>query len=1202
MNNLFERPGFWRGAAGLVALLALGCFAGAVRTLAGSAVTPLAVSQVPLTVVIPAHPQIVIALGNSQSMDGDLSGAIYTGAGSLGAGNGMSLLYNSGSPVNYQVPGDFVPPLNAGSGGYAPYTVVSGGVRYDNSASRLNVAKAGITAILQAYAANADFALMNYATSGVGEYTTWVYYMSPAGSPFAFQSTPNPVTATNPTVANPCFNYKALSGATSVYQNCLAFDAHYYPACTAVTTTCGLNSMAYMVIGSSSDNAAISDVLYAGGLAPLCLDYGAVSPSNPFTYSYGRSSPLAAYVAGSVYVGYSAIINSCASSTGPTNAGYVPFSPEVMYVERGFGYYSSESASGGNLIVGMTSTGSTPTAAAVATVVSKFAPYLAPETDSTGTPEIKALAVQSPIAGIIKQSGTYLGGSLPTSDGCGAKQYVVLVTDGLPTQDLGGGNWPPLGSASGNAYGLSASFSATDGSLLSTNDQALNDAINQIATLRSRGIKTYVIGLGAGVADTTGTTMAAKTLTAMAVAGGTGAYFPAVSAGALVTDMQAILAAILGDVQSVGSVAVNSTGLNTNSVIFQSQFIPSTLYQDWTGDLFAYPIDPNSGQVTVSASSPQWSAATQLDAIPYTQRLIATWDPVAGHAIPFEWNASASTTGISTATTLGQQLQTFTPDPNGADVLAYLRGNVAQEQRNGGQFRNRTHILGDIVNSSPVYVGAAAGDSQDPAYRAFAATYASRGGTLFVGANDGMLHAFDASNGVERFAYIPQGVYSNLINLVNPYYGAVHRFYVNGSPQAADARFSDGTWHTIVVSGEAQGGNTVFALDVTNPAAITTETQLAAAVLWEFSDPDMGLSYSNPAVANTAAGYAVMFGNGYNSPGQKPILYAVDPKSGAVIAKIDLCAQQSSACNAALANGLSSVSIVNDGGAIAGPDNVVYAGDLQGNLWRVDISSTNPGSWSATVLFQARDASGNPQPIIDPPAVTLNPRYPQLKGTMVFFGTGQLFGVSDLGTTQVQSIYGVYDNGGASATPLNRSSLVRQTITQATATFGGSSVLARFVTTTQPVTLPSNRGWYIDLNLLAGERVITVPAVVPGGELVVTSYVPSSNLCTGGGESFVMVINYATGGSFTAPQFDISGAGFPLGGSDSSGGQNPVGMLVGGYYAASPMIRSTGQGDMLYLNGAPQACPQGTTCYVAPPNGTALRGASSSRTFWWEMR
>ena len=233
-------------------------------------------------------------------------------------------------------------------------------------------------------------------------------------------------------------------------------------------------------------------------------------------------------------------------------------------------------------------------------------------------------------------------------------------------------------------------------------------------------------------------------------------------------------------------------------------------------------------------------------------------------------------------------------------MLQYLRGDKSLE-RPTGQFRDRSHILGDIVDSNPAYIGPSNEGIQSASYVSFAASTANRTPVLYIGANDGMLHAFDVSPplpapgsptmGTELFAYIPRGVYANLINLVNPYYNAQHRFFVNGSPQAGDVQFSsDSTWHSLLVGTEAAGGNSVYALDVTNPALINSEPALANAVLWDFTDVYMGLGFSMPVIANTSYGWLVLVGNGYNSPNQKPILYALDPQYGTIVTKVDLCA------------------------------------------------------------------------------------------------------------------------------------------------------------------------------------------------------------------------------------------------------------------------------------------------------------------------
>jgi type IV pilus assembly protein PilY1 len=453
-----------------------------------------------------------------------------------------------------------------------------------------------------------------------------------------------------------------------------------------------------------------------------------------------------------------------------------------------------------------------------------------------------------------------------------------------------------------------------------------------------------------------------------------------------------------------------------------------------------------------------------------------------------------------------------------------------------------------------------------------------------------MLHAFDVATGNERFAYIPTGVYSNLIKLVSPYYNAVHQFYVNGSPQSADVQFaSDNTWHTLLVGTEAQGGSSVFALDVSNPAAILSESVLASDVLWDFTDVDMGEGFSTPSINNTAAGWQVFVGNGYDSVNGKPVLYALNPQTGAITSKIDLCAAVAAtlptACNTSVANGLSSVAVVNTGGELTGYANLIYAGDLQGNVWRIDISNATPSSWAVSILFQAKDSLGNAQPITTTPAVSLNPRYPQLLGTMVFFGTGQLLGTPDLSNTKTQTIYGVYDPPAGYTTPVTRSSLVQQTLTSVA---DGSTTVD--VVTSNAVSIPTTKGWYIDFTLHAGERVINNPTL-QAGELILTTYIPPQNVCTAGGSSYFYVINYATGGSFPSPQFDVNGDGV-INSADSvtvnGVTMNPVGMSLGNAIGSAPTLISTTSGSLAL-----------TTLSNGTIDTTKLTGQAMTRMGWW---
>src|SRR5450631_1299960 len=1156
------------------------------------------VSQVPLTITIPAHPQIMLAVANSESMDGNLSGAIMTGSGSLGAS--YAGLNSSSSPVSFTIPAGFTPPLNSGSAGLAPYTVNSGGTLYDNSPSRLNVAKAGISAILAGYMGSADFALMDYDTFGNGLYQTWVYQMSSAGG-FTFTN----VAASSGQVANPCFNIDTTQ-SDPVAQSCKDLDNNYYSGQNILLQR-------YMNIGASSDDPSINDVLYdGGGPGAVCIAYGGPHPANPYPPNF----TLAQFNGGGFNVteSYDHDRNNCPRVTGPTNAGFVPYSAEVMYEQRGFGYGAGQSATDGTVLVPMTSAGATPTAASVSSALGLFTSYLAPETNNGGTSEIKASAGQSPMAGLMSKARNYFATNPPSSNGCAPTRYVILVTDGLPTYDLTGRTWPPLGSAAAAGYGVTATFNG-DGSLGSTNDQPLTDVIAQLAALKAAGIQTYIVGLGAGV-DPTKNPTAAATLTAMAIAGGTGSYFAATDPTTLTNDLQSILASILAATQSVASVAVNSTGLNASSVVYQSQFVSADTNQDWTGNLFAFTANASTGVVDTAPADALWSAATQLDAQNWNSgRLIATWDPVTAAGAPFRWNTSTTaSSGIASSTLLGQALTTFTADTNGQHVLEYLRGSNLREVANGGQFRNRTHKLGDIVFSNPVYVGGPSSHNLSSSYLSFAGAHASRPPVIYVGADDGMLHAFDATTGNERFAYIPKGVYNNLINLVSPYYNSRHLFFVDGSPKALDVQFSDASWHTILLGTEGAGGKSVFALDVTNPSTITSEALLASAVLWDFTDTDMGLSYANPAVANYGSGQLVFLGNGYDSTNEKPFLYALNPQTGAMYtngggtAKIDLCAAIPTACNLALPNGLSSAIAVNSAGQAAASANIVYAGDLQGNLWRVDVSNTNPSLWTVSVLLQARDSSGNPQPITTAPVATLNPRYPQIPGSMVFVGTGQLLGVPDLANTQVQTIYGVYDPATPYATPLTRTSgsLVQQVLSLASI---GTTEVA--VVTGNAVTIPTNKGWYIDLTLNSGERVVNTP-LLRSGALVVTSTQPASSSCTSGGSSFLYIINYATGSAFPSPQFTVNGdSKLDSGDTVTNGSQGPgdsvvpIGAQLGSGFYANATIVNTGTCSGAGCAGSPP--PGYYYVYNCPESGASctprlMKGALKHRIAWWEVR
>ena len=1108
---------------------------------------------------------------------------------------------------------------------YPPWSTPYSNTYYyqgDNAPSRLNIAKASITSVISAYAGTADFGLMDYSVTGSSWYQTWAYYMSPPGG-FTFHAFYTAPSGGIQNVINPC--YLATSWV-SVYCNSMV------PELTAANP--GLNTVnlknashKYMDVSARGDDPTINDVFLSNVSNftnyQVFIEDGTITPVNPYPANY----TLGDYNAGNVLEIYSNSAPSVSWNnsmyTFPTNAGYVAYTPQVMYASRGYLQAGNVSATTGKVLVPVSTAGNNPTPAQITTFVAQFTPFMVPENNVPGSDPnynnfkdaIFANAGQSPIAGMLSKALATYGG--PPGGPCPPTRYVILMTDGLPTLDLAGNKWPPLGSDAAAGFGVSATYNG-DGSLNTTNDQALTDTISQLAALKAADVKTFVIGMGPGV-DPTLNPQAAAALTAMAVAGGTGSasptgYFPGTNPSAVVADLNAILNIISVANVSAVPAATNSSSLNSGTVVYQASYSGlSGAWHDWTGDIQSFPVNASTGVVSTIAN---WSAQCQVDILATgsagcpstpgtgagwdTARLIATWNPSTNTAVPFR----LASLDAAQQTVLNTDPDTGLSDGLASNRLNYLRGDTTNETHNSGTFRDRSHILGDIVDSAPLFIGPSNGPyTTDPSYQTFTASTASRTPMLYAGANDGMLHAFDATTGNEKFAFIPNGVFSKLNMLTASTYNLDHQFFVDGPPSAGDVKFSNNTWHTLLVGGLNDGGQSIYALDVTNPAAITNETNLSSSVLWEFTDANLGLTYSRPVLAKTNVtgvananpnGFLVFFGSGYNNASGDDYVYAVNPETGRLVSSIDLCTAVPGACSSTAANGLSSAVVINSGGNVSQPVDTLYAGDLQGNLWRVNISDPDPTNWTVSVLFQARDASNNPQPITVTPAVSLAPTFPITTGTVVYFGTGQYLGIPDLTTTNTQSFYGVLDNGSGST--VTRAQLVHQVLTDTT--LGASDVRT---ISNNSVNWNTQLGWYMDLGSAvvsspatdAGERVITDPRLY-NGEVVFTTYVPAALAsCTAGGDSYLMAVNYTNGGSFPQPQLDINGD-LILNSNDQVGGLNPVGIGLGAVFASAPVILSTSLGSIQAMKL--------TTLSTGTIMNVGERGGQPGRRSWWQIQ
>jgi len=651
-------------------------------------------------------------------------------------------------------------------------------------------------------------------------------------------------------------------------------------------------------------------------------------------------------------------------------------------------------------------------------------------------------------------------------------------------------------------------------------------------------------------------------------------FFYVTNPGALEQSLSAAFEAIV-NASAASAVATNSSSLQSGSKIYQAVFNPKS----WEGDLRAFPIGTDGSIGTMT-----WSAAAQLPAADSRRIITVNGDTRTG--VPFRW-ASLSTTQQSA-------IQGSDTASVGQNRLNYLRGDAGNEGTGSAQFRQRlTSKLGDIVDSNPLYVGVPSGQysSQylylpaylNPSYYGWRGARTTRTPMVYVGGNDGMLHAFNANTGVEQLAFVPSEVYTNLGGLSSQAYKTSHKFFVDGSPQAADVQYGTG-WKSVLVGGMRQGGKGLYGLDITDPSAFS-ESNASSLVLWEFkgtddTDGDMGYVFAQPLITKLANNkWAAIVGNGYNSTNQKAALFILFiERSGSTwtgnFKKIVVDSTGS--------NGLAGVT-----GFDANADGVpetLYAGDLKGNMWRFDVSSSNPNLWSASLLGAACTTTAatcpaaGKQPITTPPEVTRHPL--NVDTPLVYFGTGKYLEIADISSTQVQSMYGIWDRGAQ----VPRSDLLVQTI---------SNVSAGRTVTDLTIDWGAKKGWVEDLPT-TGERVTGAPFII-SGVLFYNTLIPSSSPCEFGGSGYLMAVDYANGGLLSWAVFDTNGdnqfttADTPLAGVST-------GLAPGGTRVILPGGEST--------RGAAVSNPTDLTHSTdQKPQSTPLdlRGAGGSRISWREL-
>ncbi|WP_132293624.1 pilus assembly protein [Marinobacterium mangrovicola] len=595
-------------------------------------------------------------------------------------------------------------------------------------------------------------------------------------------------------------------------------------------------------------------------------------------------------------------------------------------------------------------------------------------------------------------------------------------------------------------------------------------------------------------------------------------YFPAGQADDMVEGLKSAFEDIAASLTSTATaVSFNSDQLQTDSLIFQALFDTNL----WSGDLIAIDIDQYG-----NVGSEVWSAADKLDGLTsFSSRKIYTagdFSDISG--------GSVARAGRSFSQLTPSQLDSLgdgsLSSQEKSDLIDYIQGDRSNESAE--YLRPRASRMGDIVNSSPQYLYhddfgySALSGSLGTSYTEYreSSIYQNKPPVVVVGANDGMLHVFDASegetgSGTELFGYVPSAIIENLHELANPDY--LHRYYVDGTPRLGDAWLGN-RWATLAVGTTGAGGNSIFALDISNPDAMSSDS-----VLWEFTNDDMGRLVQQPSLVSLANGkFGVVVSSGYETTQDEGYVWVLDAADGSVIAEVEL----------PTAGGELGAPLVVDLGRDRVSDRI-YVGDTEGNLWRIDIDGSNANQWDvpnslkqgnvAKPLFIAKDSAGVRQPITAPLSAALNGN----GDPVVLFGTGSFHEQGDeivSDDPQIQSFYGIYDEGNEIS---DRSALLEQDITREV--HNGNLALR---TTSRNTLTASNKGWFMDLFVSSanggfgaeGERVVS-RASLTSDLVVFSTLIPSADPCAGGGSSWFLALDYNSGSAMTYQVFDVNGDG-----------------------------------------------------------------------------
>jgi type IV pilus assembly protein PilY1 len=521
---------------------------------------------------------------------------------------------------------------------------------------------------------------------------------------------------------------------------------------------------------------------------------------------------------------------------------------------------------------------------------------------------------------------------------------------------------------------------------------------------------------------------------------------------------------------------------------YQLDYSPDT----WSGDLLAFKINAYAVVQPTGpwdSNDPTTTSAADLLDLNVTRKIVTRAN---GTGVGFSWG------NLTTA----QQTSISSVAATGVKIVDYVRGGTSNEVPIG-VFRPRDHVLGDILHSTIQYWNHNASTKR-----------------IYVGANDGMLHVFDASTGQEVFAYIPSMLIPKLNKLVisNPY---IHSHFVDGPIGISNVDFG-GTVKTLLVGGLGAGGKGLYSLDVTDPSP-TSENDAATKIKWEVTPAttgyaDLGYTFGTPRIArlnDTNATAVAVVGNGYVNGGSgHAVLYLINIDTGALIKAIDTGSGTTTS-----PNGLSTPTLVET----TGDDKVdyAYAGDIDGHVWKFDLTGSDPSLYgvvdkdTATAGIQPLFTTSPVQPITTAPAITAHPN----GGQMLAFATGRILDSGDIGDASVHYVYGIWDGA-----PAANNQLLSQTLTPSTYTLNSVVSTIRTITSNVPdwtAGTGKHYGWKVALP--AGERVVgEIPFYTDGRFYFLSTNPNTLAQAPDNGKNWLNEFTFINGGSPLSPIFDLN--------------------------------------------------------------------------------